>query len=315
MNRIVSLIASGTEIVSALGLEEQLVGRSHECDYPPSVGRLPVCTGPNFSIEGSSAEIDRRVKETLHQALSIYRVDTDLLKKLRPTHLITQTQCEVCAVSLKEVEIAMQEWILRGGTEKNEPTPTLIPLAPNALSDIWADILRTADALGVSDRGRAVVDRMKTRMSEIEAKINMLSVLPTVAGIEWIDPLMAGGNWMPELIAMAGGTNLFGEAGKHSPWMTWESLVQADPDFLLIFPCGFDISRTEKELPLLTERSEWPTLRAVRKGKVFLLDGNQYFNRPGPRLAESLEILAEILHPELFRFGHEGSGWIRLSSN
>ncbi|NKE71370.1 cobalamin-binding protein [Candidatus Manganitrophus noduliformans] len=310
MNRIVSLIASSTEIVCALGLEDRLVGRSHECDYPLSVSRLPVCTAPKFATEGTSGEIDRRVKGLLQQALSIYRVDADLLKQLRPTHIITQTQCEVCAVSLKEVEAALRDWITPGAAA--EASPILIPLAPNALSDIWADIRRVADAMGVSERGRALVQQLQERMAAIAKKNERPAVRPRAAAIEWIDPLMAGGNWMPELIGMAGGVNLFGEAGKHSPWMTWEALIQADPDVILILPCGFDIPRTRKELPALTAHPAWPALKAVREKQVYLLDGNQYFNRPGPRLAESLEILAEIFHPDRFRFGHEGTGWIRI---
>ena len=310
MNRIVSLIASSTEMVCALGLEDQLVGRSHECDYPASVSRRPICTAPKFSTEGTSGEIDRRVKDLLQRALSIYRVEADLLKRLRPTHIITQTQCEVCAVSLKEVEQALQEWIIPDAD--TEATPRLIPLAPNSLPDIWADIQRVADALGVSERGRSLVQQLQERMAAIEEKAEPLAPRPRAAAIEWIDPLMAGGNWMPELIRMAGGTNLFGEAGKHSPWMTWEALVQADPEIVLILPCGFDIARTRKELSVLKERPEWPLMRAVRERQVYLLDGNQYFNRPGPRLAESLEILAEIFHPERFRFGHEGTGWVRI---
>jgi iron complex transport system substrate-binding protein len=134
-----------------------------------------------------------------------------------------------------------------------------------------------------------------------------------VACIEWIDPLMAAGNWSPELVEMAGGVNLFGEAGKHSPWMSWEALVAADPDVIFISPCGFDIARTTEETDLLTGKPEWRELKAVKEDRVFVADGNQYFNRPGPRLVESLEILAELLHPELFNFGHEGKGWVRLA--
>jgi iron complex transport system substrate-binding protein len=133
-----------------------------------------------------------------------------------------------------------------------------------------------------------------------------------VATIEWIDPLMAAGNWMPELVEMAGGHNLFGTAGAHSPWLTWDELRRADPDILIVLPCGYDMDKTEQEMPPLTTRPDWPALRAVRTGQVFITDGNQYFNRPGPRLVESLEILAEILHPGHFQFGHEGTGWRRL---
>jgi iron complex transport system substrate-binding protein len=302
--RIISLIASSTEIVCALGMEEFLVGRSHECDYPPSVERLPVCTAPKFLVAATSAEIDRQVKEILEQALSVYRVDATLLASLQPTHIVTQTQCEVCAVSLRDVEEAVGTFV---GSR-----PEIVALQPNALTDVWADIHRVATALGISGRGDELVARLQARMLAIEEKVRALPRRRTVACIEWIDPLMASGNWMPELVRMAGGLNLFGEAGRHSPRLEWLEVTAADPEVILVLPCGFDIARTRQELPALTRRPGWENLRAVREGRVVLLDGNQYFNRPGPRLAESLEILAEILHPEVFRFGHEGSGWEAL---
>jgi len=154
---------------------------------------------------------------------------------------------------------------------------------------------------------------MRRRMDEIAAKARTAQSRPTVACVEWIEPLMAAGNWSPELVEMAGGVNLFGEAGKHSPWMSWEALVAADPDVIFISPCGFDIARTMEETHLLTGKLEWQELKAAKEDRVFVADGNQYFNRPGPRLVESLEILAELLHPELFNFGYEGKGWARLA--
>jgi iron complex transport system substrate-binding protein len=304
MPRVVSLIASATEIVCALGLEHQLVGRSHECDYPPSVRQLPVCTEPKFNVHGSSYEIDQRVKAVLQEGLSVYRVHADVLQQLRPEVILTQTQCEVCAVSQKDVEQAVCDWI---GSR-----PRIVSLAPNALADVWADVRRVADALGVPERGRALVEQLQWRMTAIAEKAHTLGGRPTVACIEWIEPLMASGNWMPELVALAGGVNLFGAAGQHAPWMSWEQLGARDPEVIVVLPCGFDLERTRQEMPHLTRRPEWARLRAVRAGRVFLTDGNQFFNRPGPRLVESLEILAEILHPEAFRFGHEGTGWQRL---
>lgn len=301
--RIVSLIASSTEIVCALGREDCLVGRSHECDYPPAVRKLPVCTEPKFRVQVTSAEIDRQVKEILQQALSVYRVDAERLRALRPTHILTQTQCEVCAVSLKDVEEAVSAWL--------SERPQIVSLQPNALGDVWTDIQRVADALEVPERGRNLLSQLQSRMAAIKKGTQSLP-RPSVACIEWIDPLMASGNWMPELVAMGGGRNLFGEAGRHAPWLEWSAVLAADPDIVLVLPCGFDIARTRQELPVLTRKPGWNDLKAVQEGKVFLLDGNQYFNRPGPRLAESLEILAEILHPETFHFGHAGAGWERL---
>jgi iron complex transport system substrate-binding protein len=302
--RIVSLIASSTEIVCALGLMDQLVGRSHECDYPPAVKRLPQLTAPKFNITGGSDEIDRRVKTFAEEALSVYRVDAAELERLRPTHIITQTQCEVCAVSLKDVEAAVCEMV--------SSRPRIVSLEPNALADVWGDIRRVADALDISERGDALVSSLQQRMEMIGSRARGIARRPTVACIEWIEPLMAAGNWMPELVEMAGGVNLFGETGRHSPWMTWQEVVAKDPDVLFVSPCGFDVPRTRDEMRWLTQKAEWSQLLAVRSGRVYLADGNQYFHRPGPRLAESLEILAEMLHPYEFDFGHQGTGWVRF---
>ena len=302
--RIVSLIASSTEIVCALGLEEHLVGRSHECDYPPSVRKLPVCTAPTFPVDTSSSEIDRQVRQIVRQKLSVYDVDAELLDALRPTHIVTQTQCEVCAVSLQDVEEAAGRFI--------HSRPQIVSLQPNALADVWADIQRVADALEVSARGLQLISSLQSRMASIERRARARPHHPTVACIEWIDPRMSAGNWMPELVTLAGGRNLFGDSGRHSPAMEWDDLTAADPELIAILPCGFDIVRSRQELPALTQKSAWPRLQAVRDGRVYLLDGNQYFNRPGPRLADSLEILAEVFHPEVFHSGQEGPGWQRM---
>ncbi len=302
--RVISLLASATEIVCALGFADRLVGRSHECDFPDEVRRLPVVTEPKFLTQGTSAEIDRRVKDLLERALSVYRVDALRLRALRPDVIVTQSQCEVCAVTLSEVEQAVSDWL--------EARPRIVSLEPTGLADLWTDIARVADALGVPERGAALVESLQERMAAIAERAGGLAGRPSVASIEWIDPLMAAGNWMPELVEKAGGVSLFGEAGKHSPGMRWEALVRADPEVIVVLPCGFDMARTRAEMPALTGRPDWRELRAVRAGRVFLTDGNQYFNRPGPRLVESLEILAEILHPEAFHLGHEGTGWERL---
>src|SRR6185436_20021506 len=247
-NRIVSLIASATEIVCALGFEKNLVGRSHECDYPTTVRLLPICTSPKFNVEGTSYEIDQRVKAILQDALSVYRVDAALLDELQPTHIITQSQCEVCAVSLKDVEQAV--------CELTSSNPAIVSLEPNALIDVWADIKRVGKALEAADRAEELISRLQNGMSEISQKAASLGNRPTVACVEWIDPLMAGGNWMPELIDKAGGINVFGEAGKHSPWMTWDELASSDPDIIIVTPCGFDINRTLEEMSLLASNPE-----------------------------------------------------------
>lgn len=289
MARIVSLIASATEIVHDLGLFDQQVGRSHECDYPEAVRALPVCTRPRIPVTGDSREIDQLVKDQLRNAVSVYEVFPEVLEQLQPTHIITQTQCDVCAVSLKDVEAAMAA----GVTSR----PRVVSLNPNSLDDLWADIRRVGGALDIPQRGEELVTELQERMRRISIRAHEHPDRPRAACIEWIEPLMAAGNWVPELVEMAGGINLFGEAGRHSPWMSWQELVEADPDVIVVMPCGWDVRRAASEMHWLTERPEWPRLRAVRSSQVRLVDGNRYFNRPGPRLVESLQILAEIFHP------------------
>jgi iron complex transport system substrate-binding protein len=265
------------------------------------VKALPVCTAPRFDVDGSSAQVDERVKSVLAEGLSVYRVDGDLLRRLRPDAIITQSQCEVCAVSLKDVELSLSGW--------QGKRPQIVTLSPNALADVWDDIRRVAEALGVAERGRDLVQSLQERMNEIKSRAETEGTKPTIACVEWVDPLMAAGNWMPELVELAGGANLFGSAGEHAPWMTWDQLKQADPDVVVVLPCGLDLRRTRQEMPALASKPGWSELRAVRAGRVFLTDGNQYFNRPGPRLVESLEILAELLHPTVFPAKHRGKGW------
>ena len=304
MPRILSLIPSSTEIVCALGFENQLIGRSHECDFPSSVQTLSSCTAPKFKVEGTSAEIDQRVKSILKNALSVYQIDEKKLQQMQPDIIITQAQCEVCAVSLKDVENAVSEWV--------ESRPQIVSLEPNELSDIWKDFINIAEALGVKEQGHELVSQLKQRMNKIAQKTINLPQKPTVVCIEWIEPLMSAGNWMPELIEMGGGINLFGVAGEQSPWMTWEQLLEANPDVILVMPCGFNLARSKAEMSSLSQKPEWSQLNAVQNQQVYLTDGNQYFNRPGPRLVESLEIIAEILHPAHFDFYHQQSGWEQL---
>jgi iron complex transport system substrate-binding protein len=304
MFKIVSLLPSATEIIAALGFHRELVGRSHECDFPAWVKSLPVLTEPHLKLEGSSGEIDRQVKNLLEQGLSIYRVDVQKLQELEPDVIVTQSQCEVCAVSEAELQQALADWVGHRAE--------IVSLKPDSLTDVWQDILRVAERLGVKERGLHLVEKLKFSMEQIASQIPALERSPSVACIEWLDPLMAAGNWMPELVEMAGGKNLFGEKGRHSPWLSWEELKEKDPDILVILPCGFDISRSRRERSLLETQAIWKDLSAVRNQRVYLTDGNQYFNRPGPRLLESLEILAEIFHPEIFHFGHQGRAWQHL---
>jgi iron complex transport system substrate-binding protein len=304
MPRIVSLLASATEIVCALGRRAHLVGRSHECDFPASIRSLPICTRPRFRIEGSSAAIDERVKALLAAGEPIYEVDAELMQTLRPDVIVTQSQCVVCAVSDGDVARALIPGL--------EPKPRVVSLAPNDLDGLWTSIADVAAAIGAEERGTTLVLELRHRMGAIADDVQALTTRPSIACLEWLDPLMAAGNWAPELVEMAGGLNIAGLAGKHSPSLTWDELAERDPDIILGLPCGFDLARTEHEMRGLTPNPQFTSLRAVRNGRVFVADGNQFFNRPGPRLVESLEILAEIIHPERFQFGHEGSAWRRF---
>jgi len=225
------------------------------------------------------------------------------MERLQPTHVITQTQCRVCAVSLEDVERALAGSI--------SSRPRLVALEPNSLEDIWTSIRAVAEACEVRGRGEKVVSGLRSRMDGIAESARGAGKRPRVACIEWHEPLMSAGNWVPELVELAGAENLFGEAGRHSPWMRWDEVIAADPDAIVTLPCGFDLERTRQEMYWLTDRPGWTDLRAVRSGEVYLADGNQFFNRPGPRIVESLEILAEILHPELFAPVHQGEAWER----
>jgi iron complex transport system substrate-binding protein len=291
--------------VAALGFADHLVGRSHECDFPPGVEQLPVCSSSKVPAHGSSYEIDEQVKQIVAEGLSVYRVDVDLLRQLDPDLILTQTQCAVCAVTPHDLEQALCSWV--------GMRPTLVSLEPNNLGDVWDDIRRVAEALGASERANELIDSLWQRLDAIRDFALTIKNRPRVAVLEWLGPLMAGGNWMPELIEIAGGRSLLAQPGQHSPCLEWSDLIEADPDVILLVPCGFGISQTIADLGLLTHHPAWPKLRAVEHRRVYLIDGHHFFNRPGPRLVESAEIVAEILHPDRFEFDHHGTGWISLS--
>ncbi|MDQ6700805.1 MAG: ABC transporter substrate-binding protein [Acidobacteriota bacterium] len=295
MPRIVSLIAGATEIVAALGQLRNLVGRSHECDFPPEVQALPVCTKPRIDVSADSREIDAQIRGMVAQALSIYDVFDEVLDRLQPTHIITQTQCEVCAVSLRDLQKSI--------ASRLRSEPRIVSLQPNSLEDIWEDFRRVARSLDID--AEPVIAHLRSKMERISEKALASPHRPRVACVEWMEPLMAAGNWTPELVGMAGGVNLFGEPGRHSPWMAWRELVESRPDITIAMPCGFDLARTQEEIHWLTRNPAFADLT----GKLYLADGNQFFNRSGPRVVEALEILAEITHPEIFTADRRGTGW------
>jgi iron complex transport system substrate-binding protein len=295
---VASLIASATETLHALGKGAMQVGRSHECDWPPQVLALPQLTKARFKVEGAtSAEIDTAVKSLVSQGAAVYEVAEALMRSLSPDVILTQDQCEVCAVSLADVQKAVSGW---SGCRAN-----IVSLRPHTLEDIYSDNLRIAEALGDRGAGASLNSRMQRELAEVAARVAGLEK-PRLAFIEWTDPPMSGGHWMPELIEIAGGVNLFGEHGAQSPWVSLDEIAAADPDVVLVAPCGYDLAKTRDDMAVLDRSPRWQGLRAVREGRVFIADGNAYFNRPGPRLVESAQILAEILHPRVRGFGHLG---------
>ncbi|BAZ40098.1 putative iron transport system substrate-binding protein [Calothrix sp. NIES-4101] len=303
--RIVSLIPSGTEILAVLGLTDKIIGRSHECDYPEDIQNRPICTQARLDSNALSGEIHNKVHDLLQNALSIYEIRTDVLEKLQPTHIVTQDQCEVCAVSFAEVEKAV--------AKLTQGSPKIISLQPDILQDVWGDIERVGNVFGVDVI--EVLENLEARVKIVEHRTKGLAKneILSVACIEWTEPLMMAANWVPELVHIAGGKPLFGEVGEHSTQFKLENLVASNPDAIIFMPCGFDLNRTRQEAKILTNTPEWEKLHASQSGKVYITDGNAYFNRPGPRLVESVEILAEILHPEIFQYGYKGTAWDVLS--
>ena len=302
--RIISLLPAATEMICALGLGHQLVGRSHECDYPSSIVNLPVCSSAKFISGSNSAEIDKQVKEILSDSLSIYEVDSALIKQLSPDIIITQAQCEVCAVSLNDVELALKDLL--------EKECQIISLEPHGLDDIYREIQLLADQLGVPEAGLELLELSEERINIIRHKLKFISERPSVACVEWLSPLMIAGNWTPEIVEIAGGTPVLTLAGKHSSYINFEDIVKANPDILVLMPCGFSIQRTLQEINLLIDLPGWSDLKAVQNQKIFVVDGNQYFNRSGPRITDSIELMAEIINPKQFVFGYEGNGWLNF---
>lgn len=286
--RIVSLLPSATEIVCALGLRDALVGVSHECDHPADVVGLPVLTAPKLDPRGTSRAIDDDIRGLVAAGLGVYAIDATLLEELRPDLIVTQDQCDVCAVAYRDVVDAVRRLA--------HPSTEIVSLRPGRLDDVWRDVETVAAAAGVADRGREVADRLRARVAALEARTASLP-RPRIACLEWFDPLMAAGNWVPDLIAAAGGSGGLAASGAHSSWLEWDALVADRPDVLCAMPCGFSLDRTVAELAVMLQEPRWQLLPAVRDGRVFAVDGSSYFNRPGPRLVESAEILAAILHP------------------
>ena len=286
--RIVSLIPSATEIVCALGAGAELVGVSHECDFPPAVRGLPALTRPKIRIDRPSAEIDQSVRALVERGLGVYEIDVDGLAAAAPDVIVTQDQCDVCAVSYADVVAAARRVL---GTDA-----VIVSLAPNTLGDVWRDVAAVGAALERDAAATALIADMQERLARVRAATAGRQ-RPVTACIEWLEPLMTAGTWMPELVEIAGGVYPFAAAGTMSRVITWTALVDAAPEVAVLLPCGFTIAQTRRELAAVTARPEWRVLPAVRAGRAAVAAGNAYFNRPGPRLVESAAILARLLHP------------------
>lgn len=301
--RVVSLLPATTEIVCLLGGRELLVGRSHECDHPAGVEDLPVVSRPRVGMPELPGEIDRTIRDLVGQALGVYEVDDRVLAELAPTVVLTQDVCEVCAVPYEEVTEAVRRVV---GEDVE-----VVSCSPVTIEQVLQDHHRVAAAIGAGATADRVVAGLRGRLDAVAAAVADRE-RPTVATVEWVDPLMAAGNWVPELVELGGGTNLLGTAGEHSPWLEPQALLDADPDRLLVVPCGWDLPRARQDLAALQATDWWGGLRAVREGGVAVADGHRFFNRPGPRIVESAEIVAEWLHGDLAGWGHEGDAFVRV---
>ena len=290
--RIVSLLPSATEIVCLLGLAEDLVGVTHECDFPPEVARLPKVVRPAFESEGlSQLEIDRRVREAMRAGSGVYAIDEEVLASLGPDLIITQELCDVCAVPQALAAEAVGRLLRR---------PRVLSLHPHSLSDVLLDIRRVGDATGRPKAGEDRVAELSMRLAAVKGRLRGNSRRPRVAALEWLDPVMVSGHWVPEMVRRAGGEDLLGREREPSAAVEWDEVLRCAPEVLVLMACGFDVERNARDARLLAGRAGWKSLPAVVSGEVYAVHGGAYFNRPGPRVVDGVEILAEILHPETF---------------
>jgi iron complex transport system substrate-binding protein len=292
--RIVSLVPSGTEVLFALGLDAQIVGVSHACDWPPAARRLPRLTRSRIDDDQRGYAIDVQVRTLLTAGEPLYAVDLELLAELAPDLIVTQAQCDVCAVRYDDVV----RWVA------NEPrlqSSRILGLNPRRLDEALGDVGRVAEAAGVADAGRALEASLRRRIDAVAKRVRRLDYpRPVVACLEWLEPPMLAGNWGPELVDLAGGVQPLTLPGAHSVYVDWPDVFATDPQVLVVCPCGFDLLRSADAAGALARLPGWRNLSAVRSGRAYALDGNAYFNRPGPRLVDTLELLAHLIHPETY---------------
>ena len=286
--RIVSLLPSATEILFALGLDDEIVGVSHECDHPPQARTKRVIIRSRIPHDAAPAEIDRLVREYVSRGESLYSVDAEALEGLRPDLIVTQDLCHVCAASPGDLASVLASVPRR---------PQVLSLNPHDLSDVWADIAKVGEATGRAEQASRLISELEGRIARVEGKVRGLRHRPRVAFLEWLDPLYVSGHWVPEMIARAGAQDIFCGAGAPSFRVTPEQVIAAAPEILLIAPCGYDAKRAREEYSYTSSPEEWNQIPAVREGRVYALEANAYFSRPGPRLVTGIEALAKLFHP------------------
>ena len=289
--RIVSLLPSATEIVYALDLQDDLHGVTYACDYPSAASDKPVVVSSRIQDVTSSGEIDRQVKDALISEDGIYVLHLDTLEEARPDLVLTQALCEVCAVPSQQVHETLA---------KLPHVPEVISLDPHSLADVASDVAKVGNSAGTDEAAARVANSLRERVDRIESSAAKADTRPRIVCLEWLDPLMVGGHWVPEMVELAGGVDCFGKPGRPSFVVEWEQIVEAKPDVVIAMPCGFDVGRGLSEVRALTGKPDWDELPAAKTDSLFVVDANSYFSRSGPRLFDGLEILAEILHPELF---------------
>ena len=277
-------------MVAMLGRTKHLVGISHECDYPPEIRTKPVLVRSTVEAGLPSRDIDHHVRTTLHAGRPLYELDETMLTRVRPDFVIAQDLCHACAITPAQLRHALR--VLPS-------PPRVLSLSPSTLDEVLADIERIGAAIGRSLEATNLIDQLRARLEAVLLQVAHAERHPRVVCLEWLDPLFSAGHWVPEMVACAGGVDVLGTPGSPSVQITWAQVQAAKPDVLIIMPCGFSIARTRQELDRLTKRTCWKKLPAVKHGRVFLVDAASYFNRPGPRLIDGIEILAPCFHPAL----------------
>lgn len=289
--QICSLLPSATEILFALGLGDSVAGVTHECDFPPAAAKKPALIRPRLNLDVSPGEMDRQVGDMIARGESIYAVDADLLAKLAPDLIVTQDLCHVCTVSPDD---------LGGALARLSKRPRVLSLTPHTLADVWEDIRRVGDATHRRRDAQALALAIEQQVAAIEMQAARASARPRVLCLEWLDPFYVGGHWVPEMVSKAGGEDVLGMAGKPSFKVTAEQIAQSHAEIILVMPCGYNAVRAAAEWRAFNPPESWHDLPAIRQNRIFAVDANSYFSRPGPRLADGVAILAHILHPEIF---------------